>query len=126
MKERIFNSISLIDCVSDETKQYINSVIERLYQLGKLDDIDLGALNLLCANYETTLRIYRKLLTGEAEYVTENNAKNGLTSILNQAQNTCIRIMQDFGLTAKSRKSLTNADTKTAQTNCVIDEFLDN
>lgn len=56
MKEEIYNNIANIESYTDATKDYIKTLIEDLYNAGKLESSDIGALNLLASSYDMFIR----------------------------------------------------------------------
>lgn len=105
--------IKLPEGLREETISYMNDVISRLRNNDLLDNVDKAALVMLARNYDTFL------------IASEDVAKNGLTfmsirgvlqenpsvKIARDAQNSALKIMVEFGLTAKSRSKVKSQKT---------------
>lgn len=125
-KDELYKMIPNIDIVSEATQSYISSVLDDLNAIGRIDTSDLGALGLLTKNYELSQQIGKKLIEGTIPYTGQTGALNPMISLMNKCDTLCVRIMNDFGLTARARKALSHRDSSIDKTNGTIDEFLDN
>lgn len=125
-KDELYKMIPNIDIVSEATQSYISSVLDDLNAIGRIDTSDLGALGLLTKNYELAQQIGKQLIEGTIPYTSKTGAMNPMISLMNKCDALCVRIMNDFGLTARARKVLNTRDSSIDKTNGTIDEFLDN
>ena len=97
---------------NDEVKAYVNKVVKRLKEKGIYEDTDKMILDSLAANYQIVIEAYKEL------------EENGITSVdryghvipspflevKKNAENQCNKIIQNLGLSAKSRKALASDD----------------
>lgn len=102
--------------VSEETSRFIRDVLKELNKKNAIQNIDLGALNMLTVSYEMYLQASEKLLSDgpliNNKYgdVIPHPAQTIATK--NYAQ--VMKIMTEYGLTIKSRTSMksTGSDEK--------------
>ena len=80
--------------VCKEAKEYMKTVLARLEESGVLENVDVAALDMLARNYSMFINI----------------VKHPAVTIAKDAQIQAVKIMQEFGLTAKSRTKLPKLD----------------
>jgi len=122
LRQEVWAAVSLPANATESTQQFVKSVINRLSQLGRLDVSDVGALTILATEYEKITRINDLFATGQEDYLVEGK-RNPLLMIVNNAEQICISVMKEFGLTARSRKNLNERLPRTGQTNDICQEF---
>lgn len=98
-----------------EAKTYIESVLQMLENNGIIDKVDDAALQMLAYNYSTFIKA-SKIIEKDGLTVTSdrgNIAEHPAVKIGRDAQTQALKLMTEFGLTAKSRSKmpkLNNAD----------------
>lgn len=98
-----------------EAKAYIESVLQMLKNNGIIDKVDDAALQMLAYNYSTFIKA-SKIIEKDGLTVTSdrgNIAEHPAVKIGRDAQTQALKLMTEFGLTAKSRSKLpklSNAD----------------
>lgn len=91
-----------------EAKAYIESVLQMLETNGIKDKVDDAALQMLARNYSTFIKA-SKIIEKDGLTVTSdrgNIAEHPAVKIGRDAQIQAMKVMQEFGLTAKSRSKL--------------------
>ena len=100
--------------VCKEAKEYMKTVISKLEETRVLEDVDIAALDMLARNYSMFINASKQI---EKEGTTFINTQGNITkhpavTIAKEAQVQAVKIMQEFGLTAKSRSKLPKLDKK--------------
>lgn len=100
--------------VCKEAKAYMKDVLEKLEDSGVLENVDVAALDMLARNYSMFINASKQL---EKEGVTIENrqgniVKHPAVTIAKDAQVQAVKIMQEFGLTAKARTKLPKLEKK--------------
>ena len=91
-----------------EARAYIESVLQMLEDNGIIDKVDDAALQMLAYNYSTFIKA-SKIVEKEGLTVTSdrgNIAEHPAVKIGRDAQTSALKVMTEFGLTAKSRSKL--------------------
>ena len=95
-----------------EARAYIESVLQMLEENGIIDKVDGAALQMLAYNYSTFIKA-SKIVEKEGLTVTSdrgNIAEHPAVKIGRDAQTSALKVMTEFGLTAKSRSKLPKLD----------------
>ena len=100
--------------VCKEAKEYMKTVISKLEETRVLEDVDIAALDMLARNYSMFINASKQI---EKEGTTFMNTQGNVTkhpavTIAKEAQVQAVKIMQEFGLTAKSRSKLPKLEKK--------------
>ena len=100
--------------VCKEAKEYMKTVISKLEETRVLEDVDIAALDMLARNYSMFINASKQI---EKEGTTFINTQGNITkhpavTIAKEAQVQAVKIMQEFGLTAKSRSKLPKLEKK--------------
>ena len=100
--------------VCKEAKEYMKTVISKLEETRVLEDVDIAALDMLARNYSMFINASKQI---EKEGTTFINTQGNVTkqpavNIAKEAQVQAVKIMQEFGLTAKSRSKLPKLEKK--------------
>ncbi len=98
-----------------ETKAYMKDVLEHLTNVGVIENVDTAALSMLAKNYDTFI-LCNQQLSKEGLTVTSdrgNISEHPLVKVRKDAITQAIKIMVEFGLTAKSRSKLPTNDKDT-------------
>lgn len=91
--------------IEKDAKVYIQNVIKQLENTGMLENVDSAALTMLARNYSMFIKA-SKQLEDEGLTVTSdrgNIAPHPAIKIAKDAQTQAMKVMLEFGLTAKSR-----------------------
>ena len=113
------------DSVCAEARKFIKSVVKTLTDTGVIESIDSAALDMLARSFSMFLKASGKLENQELTIVNRqgNTIANPLIKIMKDAQTSCMQIMTEFGLTAKSRKKLPGMDKRDREES-PLDEFV--
>lgn len=108
----IYKGILLPDDMTTNASRYIKKVIDWLKKNDKLNVIDEGALYILADSYNQYIIAAERV---NVEGLTVPGSRNTILShpcvrIAKDCKSTCLQIMQELGLTLKSRSKLTNLD----------------
>ena len=100
--------------VCKEAKEYMKTVISKLEQTRVLEDVDIAALDMLARNYSMFINASKQIEKEGTTFInTQGNVtKHPAVTIAKEAQVQAVKIMQEFGLTAKSRSKLPKLDKK--------------
>ena len=94
--------------IEKEAKDYIKDVLEMLESNGVIENVDNAALTMLARNYSMFIKA-NKQLEKEGLTVTSdrgNIAAHPAIKIAKDAQTQAMKVMLEFGLTAKARTKL--------------------
>lgn len=96
-----------------EAKEYIQNVIKMLESNGVMETVDSAALTMLARNYSMFIKASKQL---EEEGLTVTSDRGNIAAhpaikIANDAQTKAMKIMTEFGLTAKARTKLPKLET---------------
>lgn len=100
--------------ICKEAKDYMKNVLQRLEESGVLENVDTAALDMLARNYSMFIAA-SKQIEREGATITNvqgNIVKHPAVTIAKDAQVQAVKIMQEFGLTAKARTRLPKLDKK--------------
>lgn len=106
--ETVIRLVPFFNNSRPEVKTFMMDVLKMLKKDGILLDIDSGALNLLCIEYNRYLDCVETVNKEGATFITANGEikKHPLTAIINMAIKNCITLIEQLGLGAKSRRKL--------------------
>ena len=94
--------------IEKEATDYMKDVLTDLQNKGILEDTDSAALTMLARNYSVFIKASKQLevdgLTVESDR--GNLQAHPLIKVVNDAQNKAMKVMLEFGLTAKARTKL--------------------
>ena len=93
---------------NDEVKAYVNKVVKRLKEKGIYEDTDKMILDSLAANYQILMEAYKELENNGITAVDRYGhiVPSPFLEVKKNAENQCNKIIQNLGLSAKSRKAL--------------------
>lgn len=99
--------------IEEAAKEYIQSVIDMLESNGVMETVDTAALTMLARNYSIFIKASKQL---EEEGLTVTSDRGNLAAhpaikIANDAQTKAMKVMTEFGLTAKARTKLPKMET---------------
>ena len=100
--------------VCKEAKEYMKTVISKLEETRVLEDVDIAALDMLARNYSMFINASKQIEKEGTTFInTQGNVtKHPAVTIAKEAQVQAVKIMQQFGLTAKSRSKLPKLEKK--------------
>ena len=100
--------------VCKEAKEYMKTVISKLEETRVLEDVDIAALDMLARNYSMFINASKQIEKEGTTFInTQGNVtKHPAVTIAKEAQVQAVKIMQEFGLTAKSRSKLPKLEKK--------------
>lgn len=101
--------------IEDEAKVYIQDVLDMLKSNGVMEDVDTAALTMLARNYSMFIKASKQL---EQEGLTVVSDRGNLSphpaiKIAKDAQTSAMKVMAEFGLTAKARTKLPKLEATT-------------
>ncbi|MDR1103441.1 MAG: phage terminase small subunit P27 family [Tannerella sp.] len=113
------------DSVRGKAREFMKSVVKTLKESNVVESIDAAALDMLARNYSLFIKASEEL---ESQTLTLTNRQgnavaNPLIRIVRDSQTSCMQIMTEFGLTAKSRRKLPALDRKDGDMS-PLDEFV--
>lgn len=95
-----------------ESRDYMKDVVEHLTEAGVIESVDTAALNMLARCYDTFILASKQLETDGLTVRSDrgNISEHPLVKVRKDAITQSIKIMTEFGLTAKSRAKLPQMD----------------
>ena len=94
--------------IESDAKDYMKNVLDELDKRGIIEDVDSAALTMLARNYSMFIKASKQLekdgLTIESDR--GNMAPHPAIKIAKDAQTQAMKVMAEFGLTAKARTKL--------------------
>ena len=113
------------ESVCGKARDFIKSVVKTLKESEVVESIDTAALDMLARSYSMYIKASDELenQTLTLENRQGNRVINPLVKIIKDSQTSCMQIMTEFGLTAKSRKKLPKLDRSGTETS-PLDEFV--
>lgn len=101
--------------IEDEAKTYIQDVLEMLESNGVMEDVDTAALTMLARNYSMFIKASKQLEKDGLTVVSDrgNLSPHPAIKIAKDAQTQAMKVMAEFGLTAKARTKLPKLEANT-------------
>ena len=101
--------------IEDEAKTYIQDVLKMLEENGVMEDVDTAALTMLCRNYSMFIKASKQIEKDGLTVVSDrgNLSPHPAIKIAKDAQTQAMKVMVEFGLTAKARTKLPKLDANT-------------
>ena len=101
--------------IEQEAKEYMEQVIEMLESNGLMEEVDSAALTMLGRNYSMFIKASKQV---EKEGLTVLSDRGNIGAhpaikIANDAQTKAMKVMEEFGLTAKARTKLPKLEANT-------------
>lgn len=100
--------------IEKEASEYMKNVLQQLEERGVMENVDTAALTMLARNYSTFIRA-SKQVEKDGMMITNNKGNleaHPMIKVAKDAQTQAMKVMVEFGLTAKSRKKLPSMDKK--------------
>lgn len=113
--------------IEDEAKTYIQDVLKMLEENGVMEDVDTAALTMLARNYSMFIKASKQLEKDGLTVVSDrgNLSPHPAIKIAKDAQTQAMKVMAEFGLTAKARTKLPKLDANTG-TDSPLEAFIKN
>lgn len=101
--------------IEDEAKNYIQDVLKMLEENGVMEDVDTAALTMLARNYSMFIKASKQLEKDGLTVVSDrgNLSPHPAIKIAKDAQIQAMKVMAEFGLTAKARTKLPKLEANT-------------
>lgn len=101
--------------IEDEAKNYIQDVLKMLEENGVMEDVDTAALTMLARNYSMFIKASKQLEKDGLTVVSDrgNLSPHPAIKIAKDAQTQAMKVMAEFGLTAKARTKLPKLEANT-------------
>lgn len=111
--------------IEDEAKEYIKDVLTMLESNGVMEDVDTAALTMLARNYSMFIKASKQLEKDGLTVVSDrgNLSPHPAIKIAKDAQTQAMKVMAEFGLTAKARTKLPKLEANTA-TDSPLEAFI--
>lgn len=100
--------------IDSEAHKYMEGVLAKLEEKGIMEYVDTAALNMLARNYSMFIKASRQV-EKDGMMITNNKGNleaHPMIKVAKDAQTQAMKVMQEFGLTAKSRKKLPELENK--------------
>lgn len=101
--------------IEDEAKTYIQDVLKMLEENGVMEDVDTAALTMLARNYSMFIKASKQIEKDGLTVISDrgNLSPHPAIKIAKDAQTQAMKVMAEFGLTAKARTKLPKLDANT-------------
>ena len=114
------------DDIQEEAKAYMQNVCDMLESKGVMENVDTAALTMLARNYSMFIQANKQLEKDGLTVTSDrgNIAPHPAIKIAKDAQTSAMKVMLEFGLTAKARTKLTKMAT--AEEDSPLESFVKN
>lgn len=114
------------DDIQEEAKAYMRNVCDMLESKGVMENVDTAALTMLARNYSMFIQANKQLEKDGLTVTSDrgNIAPHPAIKIAKDAQTSAMKVMLEFGLTAKARTKLTKMAT--AEEDSPLESFVKN
>lgn len=114
------------DDIQEEAKAYMRNVCDMLESKGVMENVDTAALSMLARNYSMFIQANKQLEKDGLTVTSDrgNIAPHPAIKIAKDAQTSAMKVMLEFGLTAKARTKLTKLAT--AEEDSPLEAFVKN
>lgn len=94
--------------IEKDAKEYMKDVLSELDNRGVLEQVDTAALTMLARNYSMFIKATKQLEIDGLTVTSDrgNIAPHPLIKVAKDAQTQAMKVMLEFGLTAKARTKL--------------------
>lgn len=112
--------------IQEEAKAYMQNVCDMLESKGVMENVDTAALTMLARNYSMFIQANKQLEKDGLTVTSDrgNIAPHPAIKIAKDAQTSAMKVMLEFGLTAKARTKLTKLAT--AEEDSPLEAFVKN
>ena len=121
------NKFKIPNDIEAEAKKYIADVCDMLESNGVMENVDTAALTMLARNYSMFIKASKQLETDGLTVVSDrgNISPHPAIKIAKDAQIQAMKVMAEFGLTAKARTKLPKLDASNT-TESPLEAFVKN
>ena len=114
------------DDIQEDAKAYMQNVCDMLESKGVMENVDTAALTMLARNYSMFIQANKQLEKDGLTVTSDrgNIAPHPAIKIAKDAQTSAMKVMLEFGLTAKARTKLTKMAT--AEEDSPLESFVKN
>jgi P27 family predicted phage terminase small subunit len=100
--------------IENDAAEYMTDVLSELENRGILEEVDSAALTMLARNYSMFIKASKQLEIDGLTVTSDrgNIVPHPLIKIAKDAQTQAMKVMLEFGLTAKSRTKLPKKDNE--------------
>jgi len=100
--------------IENDAAEYMTDVLSELENRGILEEVDSAALTMLARNYSMFIKASKQLEIDGLTVLSDrgNIAPHPLIKVAKDAQTQAMKVMLEFGLTAKSRTKLPKKDNE--------------
>lgn len=114
------------DDIQEEAKAYMRNVCDMLESKGVMENVDTAALTMLARNYSMFIQANKQI---EKDGLTVTSDRGNITphpaiKIAKDAQTSAMKVMLEFGLTAKARTKISRLTT--AEEDSPLEAFVKN
>ena len=105
--------------INGEAKEYMYQVLTKLDESGVLEDVDTASLYMLASNYSTFINASLQV-EKDGMMITNNKGNliaHPMIKVAKDAQTMAMKVMAEFGLTAKARTKLPKLDKQEEELN---------
>ncbi len=126
-EKEVMSNFKLPTGLNKETRDYMKDVISHLTEAGVMENVDTAALNMLARCYDTFVLASKQLETDGLTVRSDrgNISEHPLVKVRKDAITQSIKIMTEFGLTAKSRAKLPQMDNADSEPS-PLEQFVKN
>lgn len=119
-------NFTIPDDIQEEAKAYMQNVCDMLESKGVMENVDTAALTMLARNYSMFIQANKQLEKDGLTVTSDrgNIAPHPAIKIAKDAQTSAMKVMLEFGLTAKARTKLTKLAT--AEEDSPLEAFVKN
>lgn len=98
--------------IEKEAKAYMKDVLDMLNDNGVIENVDTAALTMLARNYSMFIKANKQLEKDGLTLISDrgNVVVHPAVKIAKDAQTSAMKVMTEFGLTAKARTKLPKLD----------------
>lgn len=114
--KKVFNMAKYVipEDIENDAAEYMTDVLSELESRGILEEVDSAALTMLAQNYSMFIKASKQLEIDGLTVTSDrgNISPHPLIKIAKDAQTQAMKVMLEFGLTAKARTKLPKKDNE--------------
>ena len=107
-KKKMNTEFTIPKDIEKDAVKYMENVLQNLKDNGVLENVDSAALTMLARNYSMFIKASKQLEKDGLTVISDrgNLSPHPAIKIANDAQTQAMKVMAEFGLTAKARTKL--------------------